>query len=52
MARIRQQLVKDRGKTMTEDKRKELWQQYSENKTSELRGKLIIEYLDIVKIKA
>ena len=37
---------------MTEDKRKELWQQYSENKTSELRGKLIIEYLDIVKIKA
>lgn len=37
---------------MTDDKRKELWQQYSENKTSELRGKLIIEYLDIVKIKA
>lgn len=37
---------------MTEEERKELWQQYADNKSSEIREKLIIEYAGLVKIVA
>lgn len=37
---------------MTEEQRKELWQQYADNKTYETRNKLISEYLSIVKAVA
>ena len=33
---------------MTEEERKELWQQYADNKSSEIREKLIIEYAGLV----
>lgn len=37
---------------MTEEQRKELWQQYADNKTYETRNKLISEYLSTVKAVA
>ena len=37
---------------MTEEERKELWQQYADTKSSEIREKLIIEYAGLVKIVA
>ena len=44
--------IKNQGGSMSEENKQKLWEEYSKNRTPEIREKIIIEYAELVKIVA